>query len=991
MSEIKRVQLADAPHDQTASSTKNVSASKSIRFDFELFEPTADSFPEFNYKKLLDEEKKKQKKIIKKVNGFADPFEENDDDVNRIAKEFERKYGTAYSGKKRGSNNNECDKGAGYDMNDEFIDNSEAYDELIPDEIETDRGGFYINSGALEFKNLPNYERPDDAARMPKPKKRSLSTSSESSSSDNEEPNKKPNSTKNGPNEKKPKLSEKDKHKNKEKKLKVKEKKDDGLVYDSDNNTKKVVKTTTVKDMLRAKRDSMRNMIDNGNKSEQTEDSNKDTSSSEDSSDSSDDGSDGEKKDSNCVQNGDTKLPDNLPPELLANIKRITEASKVSSSGKSNFFDSTNMNLLFEIDTAARLKGGAVRNQVYNYLEKYLPCTKQTIMIRAKKIRSQKEEAKTNKIVKKLKMAVGSMMPDLLSSYEKECELVNDLKASTVPVNGGKPEQPIKNPKKKFLWTDATRNLLCEVINSRKQSYTVIKPRRESVEDFVNRYLREYVLKIWPDGWMKIDELLKEFDKRQVNHVKKPKESKKSSENSAQQSIPDVGTSVGEATSTTLSSSTANSNVATSHSSLLSEVKSLLTSNNSIVPNLKETSVTVIPAPKAVKTEDTNSSTDAAKPTSSPTPSFGSNLTITAIGVNEKMTAKPLASVQNQVTITNVESLSQPSKVLTTTPAITQHTNKTSTKDQTNVKISSSTNSGHIVNHSATKLPTKTPPLPTDMLSPPKKATDHSINSIISSAAPATSHSKNENPKTIADPSSSATTRVINLDNLSTNDILSTAAAGTDTNIRIKSVETLNKSVPKSGATATNPPKASKDKDGTSKKHSGSNSGSATSVLKASSVLLSKPAPMDSIIKSTASSKSSHSSSSKTNFVISKPSAAVPHTQLNVLKPSIDSKSVATALSIQSVEEISSDSDDVEFVSETHIKKSKHQLPNVIKQMKSSNSSSRSSSPSSQAQSNLLRRRRDSSIDGKEELDVKQIMEAIKELQPPNSAKAHHS
>lgn len=104
------------------------------------------------------------------------------------------------------------------------------------------------------------------------------------------------------------------------------------------------------------------------------------------------------------------------------------------------------------------MKGGVVRNQIYTYLEKYLPCTKQTLLIRAKKIRSQKEEAKTNKIVRKLKMAVGSMMPDLLSSYEKECELVNDLKASGVQaVNGGKSEQPIKNPKKKFLWSDATR------------------------------------------------------------------------------------------------------------------------------------------------------------------------------------------------------------------------------------------------------------------------------------------------------------------------------------------------------------------------------------------------------------------------------------------------------------------------------------------------------------------------------------------------------
>lgn len=32
-------------------------------------------------------------------------------------------------------------------------------------------GGFYINSGALEFKQLSNFERPEDALRMPKARK----------------------------------------------------------------------------------------------------------------------------------------------------------------------------------------------------------------------------------------------------------------------------------------------------------------------------------------------------------------------------------------------------------------------------------------------------------------------------------------------------------------------------------------------------------------------------------------------------------------------------------------------------------------------------------------------------------------------------------------------------------------------------------------------------------------------------------------------------
>lgn len=37
--------------------------------------------------------------------------------------------------------------------------------------MEPDHGGFYINSGPLQFKRLANFERPEDAHRMPKPRK----------------------------------------------------------------------------------------------------------------------------------------------------------------------------------------------------------------------------------------------------------------------------------------------------------------------------------------------------------------------------------------------------------------------------------------------------------------------------------------------------------------------------------------------------------------------------------------------------------------------------------------------------------------------------------------------------------------------------------------------------------------------------------------------------------------------------------------------------
>uniref|UniRef100_A0A182P551 Hpc2-related domain-containing protein n=1 Tax=Anopheles epiroticus TaxID=199890 RepID=A0A182P551_9DIPT len=168
---------------------------QTVRLELNLFEPTADSFPEFNYAKLIHLEQKRLKKTQKKqhddaANGFlSDP--ELDNDVARMARELERKYGSgsdyATKGKSaRPSKLDYYDRGAGYDEEDSFIDNSEAYDELIPQEIETVGGGFYINSGQLEFKQLSNFERPEDAQRMPKPKKRALSTTSESS--EEEEP-----------------------------------------------------------------------------------------------------------------------------------------------------------------------------------------------------------------------------------------------------------------------------------------------------------------------------------------------------------------------------------------------------------------------------------------------------------------------------------------------------------------------------------------------------------------------------------------------------------------------------------------------------------------------------------------------------------------------------------------------------------------------------------------------------------------------------------
>lgn len=532
--------------------------SKTVRLQLTLKPSTDTTCPEFFYTDLVKNELGETKTPNGDVPNPDDPFGDDEDHekLAALAKSFEEKYAPkpGKNGKSRaGRITDLVDLGDGYDQEDPFIDNSEAYDEVVPLCLTTKLGGFYINSGKLDFKDISDDSGDEFIFLKKKKKKRVIASDSESENEEHRKKKKrklkmgdvtmeKKRKLLNGEAEKsfkKPKMpSDKDKQQQKKKKITppvadiIKQQSNtsmsqtNGNTHDLDlispsSNDDSSQDAQTYDERIDAVIDSVIAMADSDKNIESMIDNPL-----------------GFKDDSNSKEGkvmdeaSAPKLPQNIPKDLEETIQKLKKAAKTSQDGKCKFFTKEVNSMLLYVETGSRLWGSCgQRSSIYSHLAAFLPCSKDTLLKRAKKLQQSQQDDQLKEPIQKLREAINGMMPALQARHEQEYQAflqkqkeekgskdeqgpkdgVNDTEDSDEEkTNEGSKRGAPKGPRRKFIWTESVRSLLCDIVRIKMKSFDLMKTKTQSADEFLKQFLDKDIKPLWPKGWMQTRNLIKE-------------------------------------------------------------------------------------------------------------------------------------------------------------------------------------------------------------------------------------------------------------------------------------------------------------------------------------------------------------------------------------------------------------------------------------------------------------------------------------------------
>eukprot|EP00111_Clytia_hemisphaerica_P000279 TCONS_00000713-protein len=407
--------------------------------------------------------------------------------------------------------------GYGYEDDDGFIDNSEAYDENVPVDWTTKHGGFYINQGELDFTKSKKPSKATIKRKLVAVKNDKLSKMGKQSKTPkkkvliNQEKNRKRHET----------LLKAQKILNKKK-------------------AKTSATSTTTSAVTKAPKDANKSFEDDlplaklaskssSSSSSKDEDENNDNvplSKILDKQKSST--SESGEGNSKPVPNKDVPQPPKVPPPLPTNLseedrKLIEELKKLAEACiKGKFFTPEINQVLLRFAKMCKMFSPKDRNAVYDHVTIFTPCARDTLLKRCRALLLQNQRDLEDGPIKKLKEEVAKAMTLQKAGYDAEVakalqdqareQIQQSSKDETKQENGPNAEEKAKKsmPKRKFNWSDELRKLLCEVVHNRVSLFKISKSRYMTGEEYIKDFLENEIRKIWPKGWMTSRILYKE-------------------------------------------------------------------------------------------------------------------------------------------------------------------------------------------------------------------------------------------------------------------------------------------------------------------------------------------------------------------------------------------------------------------------------------------------------------------------------------------------
>uniref|UniRef100_A0AAR2KJW6 Ubinuclein 2b n=1 Tax=Pygocentrus nattereri TaxID=42514 RepID=A0AAR2KJW6_PYGNA len=524
-----------------------------VRLSLSLSEPSDHGSAEFSYSELIQQVRKVPQGLPPPLDP-NDPFADEDRErreVEALAKKFESKYGNAGRKKKKDRMQDLIDIGYGYDETDPFIDNSEAYDELVPASLTTKLGGFYINTGTLQFRNASESEDEegnkdgnhfkklkDGEERVIKKRKKKDGSLEEKKPRKNRVP--KPGvSALNRPEKKKRKKLMKDslslaamirRFTREKEEMRKKNPVVAGplkVPRGPPNANRPMLNSNSVPpgndlSMADLTNDPVMSLLGSANDNEMLQDLMGDLDFAL--LDPTEPSSPGQGENGSVgAQRGSTPgrvqrtglmppppLPDGLPAPLIKRIEDLRAASRqFDMEGRKKFFTLDMNNILLDIELQVQEQPAEVRSAVYSHLEAFVPCNKEALLKRLKKLSLNVQDDRLKKPLLKLKLAVCSAMPEQIARYNMDCMAkVAKQMSEDGEKNGSededeeKPGKRVMGPRKKFVWDDKLRALLCNLVRVKLGCYEAEGQNSPSPEDYLKAFMETEVKPLWPKGWM---------------------------------------------------------------------------------------------------------------------------------------------------------------------------------------------------------------------------------------------------------------------------------------------------------------------------------------------------------------------------------------------------------------------------------------------------------------------------------------------------------